>query len=305
MSIIENTWVIIPAHNRREITLECLKHLQSTQNFKNFNTIVVDDGSTDRTGEMVRAGFPSVHLIKGDGSWWWTGSIRRGMEYAYDRGAEVFMWLVDDVRPDSGTVEQMATAVVENKNTVLSAMVYREPPYDSDLPRGIRRDVSRSGLRRLPYDDSEIFQDGDVVAGKFTAMQRSVVDAIGFPDDEKFPHHDGDFDYTLRAKEKGFRPAVYTPVKAKDVGEQGELSHTERLSPKKPFSSVLLDVLRPSRNSGQSFPHLYRKSMRFTPSPIFGLLLFLYLSGRTSAAVIYKLLLCIVRSEQPLRKQEV
>ncbi|MFP3345185.1 glycosyltransferase, partial [Halomonas sp. SIMBA_159] len=84
---------IIPVHNRKNITLKCLETLKQCGDLDRYYTIVVDDGSTDGTSEAITNLYPEVTILTGDGNLWWTGAIRKGMEYAYERGAEYFIWL--------------------------------------------------------------------------------------------------------------------------------------------------------------------------------------------------------------------
>ena len=44
--------IIIPAHNEEEFILSCLDSLQK-QSFQDFECVVVNDGSTDKTQETV------------------------------------------------------------------------------------------------------------------------------------------------------------------------------------------------------------------------------------------------------------
>ncbi len=46
--------VLIPTYNRPDALLECLAHLEN-QTFKDFEVVVVDDGSTDSTSKQVEA----------------------------------------------------------------------------------------------------------------------------------------------------------------------------------------------------------------------------------------------------------
>ena len=55
--------IIIPTYNEEKDISKCLESLEN-QAFKDFEIIVVDDGSTDKTREIVRK-FKKVKLIKG------------------------------------------------------------------------------------------------------------------------------------------------------------------------------------------------------------------------------------------------
>ena len=56
--------IVSPVHNRREITLQCLRSLSRIdRDGLNVHTIIVDDGSTDGTAEAIKRDFPQVELI--------------------------------------------------------------------------------------------------------------------------------------------------------------------------------------------------------------------------------------------------
>ena len=79
----ENVYIIIPVHNRKEITLKCLDTLKQNGDLDKYYVIVIDDGSTDGTSEAIQSLYPDVIILTGDGNLWWTGAIKKGMEYAY------------------------------------------------------------------------------------------------------------------------------------------------------------------------------------------------------------------------------
>src|SRR6188768_1936680 len=58
--------VVIPTRNRLAWLVRCLESVRS-QRLTPAETIVVDDGSTDGTADMVRVQYPTVHLFQAGG----------------------------------------------------------------------------------------------------------------------------------------------------------------------------------------------------------------------------------------------
>src|ERR1043165_6485898 len=100
--------VVIPVHNGLELTRRCLSTLQA-QRPAEFEIIVVDDGSTDATGDFVRANHPEVTVLRGDGNLWWSGATNAGCAHAIERGADVVVLFTNDnVDCSSGAVSHLA-----------------------------------------------------------------------------------------------------------------------------------------------------------------------------------------------------
>jgi len=79
--------ILMTCHNRRETTLSCLKAVfkQVLPESVTFNVFLVDDGSTDGTGDAVRSYYPSVAVLEGDGSLFWNRGMRKAFAEAMER----------------------------------------------------------------------------------------------------------------------------------------------------------------------------------------------------------------------------
>src|SRR5262245_56257780 len=86
-------FVVVPVFNRRSYTESFLRCMRK-QTFENFQVIVVDDGSTDGTFEMISQHFKEVQLLCGDGNLWWTGAMNAGIRHAMLQAAETDAVLV-------------------------------------------------------------------------------------------------------------------------------------------------------------------------------------------------------------------
>src|SRR5260370_19050493 len=63
-----------------------------------MTVFMVDDGSTDGTTEAVSRQFPRVRVLRGDGSLYWVGGMRKAMAVAMAEQFDLYLWLNDDTR---------------------------------------------------------------------------------------------------------------------------------------------------------------------------------------------------------------
>jgi GT2 family glycosyltransferase len=196
---------IVPVHNRKEITLGCLRVLRGDGVLEWARVLVIDDGSTDGTADAVASEFPEVELLFGDGTLWWTGAIELGMRRAYDSGAECFIWLNDDTTPLQGSCARLVQTMRETG--AIATGQCQIPPDGPVIYGGLV--VNGIALRLAPAEGNEPVAVS-AACGNFVAVPSSVIRAIGFPDGKRLPHAFGDSDYTLRAKRAGI-PIVVDP----------------------------------------------------------------------------------------------
>jgi hypothetical protein len=198
-----NTAWIIPVHNRREVTLACLQRLRNQGVLEWSQAYVVDDGSTDGTSDAIRAAFPEVRLLHGDGDLWWTGATEHGMRAAFDDGAQFICWLNDDTSPHAGACAQLRTT--SEATGAITTGQCQIPANGPIVYGGLRK--KGMGLHVVPVVGHEPVEV-HAACGNFVCIPRSVVERIGFVDGRHLPHAHGDTDYTLRASSAGFRVLV-------------------------------------------------------------------------------------------------
>ena len=60
-------YVVTAVHDRYRITEKFVENLLK-QSYKDIHLLLVDDGSTDGTADMVQRKFPSSTILQGDGT---------------------------------------------------------------------------------------------------------------------------------------------------------------------------------------------------------------------------------------------
>lgn len=201
---------VIPVRNRLEFTCKILTSLAAQLKKQKLNRsldtriIVVDDGSTDGTIELVEKQFPEIDLIKGDGSLWWTGAISEGMKYALENlNADYILWLNDDIYLPDNFIDLLAQKIHSNSRFegVIGGIVLAQ-----DYPNWIAFGGVKSGypIRSLEDFDNQMEMSVDTLNGNLVLMSANISRKIGLPDAKRFSHYGGDYEYFVRAKSAGF-----------------------------------------------------------------------------------------------------
>ncbi|MGB5972438.1 MAG: glycosyltransferase family 2 protein [Nodosilinea sp.] len=238
--MISGLFIVIPVHNRCDTTLSCLNCLllASDSEIQQTQVIVIDDGSTDGTGAAIQASFPSVTVLKGDGSLWWTGAIRLGMEYAIAQGATYIIWLNDDCRLAPGTVDGLVQFCRSHPKSIVGAQGL-EQDDPACLSFGGKRKTWQ-GYRFLNLPPGQTVPC-DLLSGNLVCIPRAVVDAIGYPNPQASPHYGGDSLYLLRAQKAGYQLFVDSRYAVTNQAAESRLCPSDWLmTPGDPWQLVRL-----------------------------------------------------------------
>jgi len=240
--------IVIPVHNRKEYTLQCLACL-SVQTYRSFRIIVVDDGSTDGTAEMIRQEFPDAVLLVGDGNLWWTEATNWGVRYALEHRASseenFVLTLNDDTKVNDDYLQSMLTAYHKHKPCLVGSV-----SVDVDNPNklefaGTAAEMYFAGGRHLAgdfnYDFQELVKKADYVEsdslpGRGTLIPMEVFDKVGLYDSAHFIHYMSDIEFSVRARKAGYRlivntgSLVYEYVKATGIQVEKKVSFKDFLN---------------------------------------------------------------------------
>lgn len=193
--------VILTVHNRKAKTISCLKALfgQKKANPLKFDVFLTDDGCTDGTAEEVKALFPEVYIIKGDGSLFWNRGMYRAWEAASKtKSYDFYLWLNDDTLLFENAVQEMINA---SKNASDKAIICGATSASDKTVITYSGRNTGSNKRLVPNGQ---LQECNIINGNFVLIPKAIFDVIGNLD-WRFRHAIGDFDYGLRAQQKGFK----------------------------------------------------------------------------------------------------
>jgi GT2 family glycosyltransferase len=202
---------LIPAHNNKSEVLEVLRCLQQ-QRYGDLAVLLVDDGSTDGTGDEVRQRYPRVRVLEGDGHLWWTGANVVGVADVLERAQEgdYILLLNNDVSMDDGYVEELVRCSERLGRAIIGSTIVDDERRER-MVAGLRLDrrlriseqTDASTIRGSDYDDHV-----DVLPGRGTLVPVEVFGRIGTFDRRRLPHYGADYEFSIRARRAGFRLAV-------------------------------------------------------------------------------------------------
>jgi GT2 family glycosyltransferase len=199
--------IVIPVYNRLKFTRDCLESLEN-QTVRADKIIVVDDGSTDGTEEVLSEWYPDVVVLRGNGNLFWTASINMGIRHALLLGADHVMTLNNDTIASTTFVEKMIEASKQKPDALIGALdvdsTSKKPYYGGEILNWTWN-TSKYLLDCLSKEQQKGLHECSLFPARGLLIPKDVFDAIGLFDEERLPHYMADYDFTLTAARKGFK----------------------------------------------------------------------------------------------------
>ena len=203
---------VMAAYNRRELTLACISSLRA-QRVPGvlLDVFVLDDASSDGTGEAIAEQFPEVTVLRGDGKLYWNGGMRRAFAAAIAGDYDYYLWMNDDTTLDDGALALLLETERQvrgcGNDAVIVAGAIRHPETGKLTYGGVVRPHRWRPLRWEHVEPGDLPRQCETMNGNTVLVSRAVERRVGNLD-PAFAQQMGDFDYGLRARAAGC--AVWT-----------------------------------------------------------------------------------------------
>ena len=205
----ETIFIILPVHNRSQVTAGFVDSLLA-QTDRNYRLLLVDDGCTDDTVEMVLARLPDVTVIHGDGKLWWAASVQKGIDWLVDHAIcrDSIILIANDDTAFAGDLLQNARNYLGAHRGVMLQAVPFDPVTEQVMDHGISIDWLR--FRMGPtMPGAEI----DCLATRCLFSRLTDILAAGGFRPRLLPHYFSDYELTIRARRLGIRLAATEDVR--------------------------------------------------------------------------------------------
>jgi GT2 family glycosyltransferase len=202
--------VVIPNWNGERFLKLCLDSLRD-QSFRDFETLLVDNGSTDGSLGFVAGNFPEVKLVALGENRGFAGAVNAGIMASE---TELVVLLNNDTEQDPGWLEALVRAADSHPEAGLFASKLVDF-YDRRLLDGAGDAMRLSGLPyRLGHGERDRgqFDTPGYAFGACAAAalyRRAMLDEVGLFD-EDFVSYCEDGDLSFRAQLAGYR-CFYVP----------------------------------------------------------------------------------------------
>ena len=206
--------IIIVNWNSYEVTRQCLESLR-TVTYEYFEAVLVDNGSTDGSGEKLKAEYPEVNLLSNENNLGFTGGNNRGISYALEQGFDYLMLLNNDAIATEDFLTQLMATISANESI---AAIQPKIMYDYD-----RSIIWNAGGRyNYFFSLNKTIGEGEKDTGQYDRAQptawvtgccfmvrTAVVRQIGLLDDKFFIYFE-DADWSMKIARLGAK-MMYEP----------------------------------------------------------------------------------------------
>jgi GT2 family glycosyltransferase len=285
--------VIIPVFNRKPVTLWCLEQL-NIQHRKNLEIVVVDDGSTDGTAAAIRKDFPTVHIVKGSGNWWYSKSVNEGLKYALENiNSDCYLLLNNDINFEDSYIDAVLKMLhkYNDEAIIFGSISFNAENAFQPVFLGIKKfipwlnkqycysheEYSAALKAGVETWDSSFLPGRGMFFSKDTLLKNGLLD-------ESFPQYTSDYEFSARGRKSGIKTRLCLEAV---LYSQEKMTGPGSPKNKPTFKKFLLSLFN---KYSPTYPiNNYKLIKKYTDMPLLMPISFLViLSGKFKAYFKYK-----------------
>lgn len=171
--------LIIPAYNEEDNILKTYQTIinYNKKNKTNYDVIVINDGSKDRTGEICHQNnIPTIDLIHNLGI---GGAVQTGYKYAYMKDYDIAVQFDGDGQHDVRYVKNIIEPIINNESDMVigSRFIEKIDTFKSTFARRIGITIISATIKLIT--DKKIY---DTTSG-FRAVNKEIIEdfALSYP----------------------------------------------------------------------------------------------------------------------------
>ena len=275
-----NVTVVTVNWNRFSETCDCIDSFL-VQESVNVSFIIVDNGSTDGSQELLREKYPDACVISLPKNLGFAGGFNIGICRAIEENADFVLIVNNDTVADKKLLKELLSGIQEREVGVVAPVIYYSDPKDKTWSAGgniatcLLQPINSHHIRnKLPV--LPVYRT--FLSGCCLLIKKEVIKTFGLFDERFFLYYE-DLDYCLRIRNVGWKMKLIPNAK---LWHKGSLSSNGKMSANERYFMA--------RSSGIYF----RKHMNFFNS-------FIIIPFRVSSALLWSLRLIMTQNKNSLR----
>lgn len=264
--------IIAPVHNRRELTLRCLRSLSRIDRTGlDVQIYIVDDGCTDGTRESIEEDFPEVKIVQGTGDLWYTAGTNLGIVAALKHNPDYVLCINDDSIFEEKCILRLIDCARRHQRSVVGGLLLLW-----DTPHRVFQvaPVWRTGLGGWQHWQEQTIWtvpqapwEVDLIVGNCILYPAAVFADAGMMNPRVSAQY-GDAEYTTRLKKRGWRLIIEPRARVFCQPNYKHVSLTSR-----PLRVQFEELFR-RRKSRMNISHQFRQCVHTAPTKLTGLAAF-------------------------------
>ncbi|MBD3311470.1 MAG: glycosyltransferase [Candidatus Magasanikbacteria bacterium] len=191
----------------------------------NYEQIIVDNGSTDNTTQIIEDKFKNVKLIKNKGNKGFSAANNQGVKTS---SGKFILFLNPDMRLKEDSLKKIVDWMEEKNDVGIAGCKLIDKNGEFDFDAGPRRFPKTREMLAMIFKihhifpnildnylmknfDPELEQEVDSLRGSFMLVRRELIEELGWGFDPRYFIWFEDVDLCREAKKHGYK-VVYTPI---------------------------------------------------------------------------------------------
>jgi GT2 family glycosyltransferase len=208
------TTVVLLNWNSHEMTAECIRSLLAMDG-RDFEILVVDNGSTDGSVEMLTQGFPQITVLPQVRNLGFAAGCNVGVRHALAKGTDYVLLLNNDTFVTRDFLSEMLAAIQSDPRigAACPKIYFADQPdklwyagADFSLWTGV---IKHRGWKEIDHGQFDHCQEITRATGCAMLVRCSALGDVGLLD-EQFWAYAEDLDWSLRFLKRGYR-LMYAP----------------------------------------------------------------------------------------------
>lgn len=277
--------IVAPVHNRKAITLQCLKSLSRIDKFGlDVSIVIVDDGSTDGTGVAIRGQYPDTDVVEGDGNLWFTEGTNVGIRRALTRDPKYILLVNDDQVFDGNFLRYLVETAERHPRSVVGSILllwdtphklFQTSPVWDTWMGGWRHWYSQT-VWTVPAKPWKV----GLIVGNCVLVPAAAFRECGLMNSKRYPNF-GDAEFTPRLRKAGWKLLI-DPRARVFCQPNTSPPRVRSMGLKQLITDLYIDLGRPQNLRRRLYAHLDSGPSKFRGFVAFLMFILRVVSGRNS-----------------------